>query len=162
MHMWRCSHNLCTWRKFMTTACTKLCSQLSWMFLVFTKSKYGIRKTKWKRCVREREGGVECWTTARELLWLPRKKTCVWTLRDSNRTCLHVDLVRNCRRRRSRRQTEEERERKKLSIRTADPSKAVEVEFSLFITQTVSFSFFSICLSVSSSVLSVIFFFCST
>jgi hypothetical protein len=84
---------------------------------------------------------------------------------DSNKTCLHVDLVRDCRRRRSRRrqtEEEEEEERKKLSIRTAHPSKAVEVEFSLFITQTISFSFFSICLSVSSSVLSVIFFFCST
>jgi hypothetical protein len=27
------------------------------MFLVFTRSKYGIRKTKWKRCVRKMEGG---------------------------------------------------------------------------------------------------------
>jgi len=131
------------------------------MFLVFTRSKYGIRKNKMEKMCEEKggRGGMLNYST-RDAMTTKEEDLCVDS-RDSNRTCLHVDLVRGCRRRRGRRrQTEEEREekKKKLSIRTADPSKAVEVEFSLFITQTVSFSFFSICLSVSSSVLSVIFF----
>jgi hypothetical protein len=93
---------------------------LSWKFLVFARSKYRIRKTKWKGCVRKRRGGmVECRTTARERLWLPRK-TCVDSL-DSNRTCLHVDLVRDCRKKQrtqrggggSRGETERRRKREK-------------------------------------------------
>jgi len=72
--------------------------------------------------------------STRDAMTTKEEDLCVDS-RDSNRTCLHVDLVRDCRKRRGRRrQTEEERERereKKLSIRTSDPSKAVEVEFSL-------------------------------
>jgi hypothetical protein len=86
------------------------------MFLVFTQSKYGIRKTKWKRCVRKRvggKGGMLNYSTRDAMTTKEEEDLCVDS-RDWNRTCLHVDFVRDCRKRRCRRrQTDRRRKRQR-------------------------------------------------